>query len=212
MKNKVRRIAAVLAAVLLLTALPGAACHKSPFSDATQKPPVTWPVYSAQGIRFRFEAGFTAADWAGLSDDLGYQLGLLGASSHLTTLAYFVSPERDKGTHDYLHFACYRLDAPMTDEQLMGLMDPLNRLDMELNQGQLSAECVQNARIRLYGSVTALTYALRLTRGEVSCVQQFALVPCGTLLYQISYSDFTTASDSAALEQLLSSLTLPEGE
>ncbi len=197
--------------LLLLLALLFAlsACSGAEYSDATERVPNNWAGYSADELSFRFEAGFTAVPLNDLVETLAYSIGVLGDTNRLTILGHFQSPLRDKGTVDYLTLGGYHLDRVITGQDLEAFMDEINELGTKLSEGQMSAVLLQNARIRLYGSATALTYSLKLVRGEVSCVMQVALVPNGNELYQILYSDFSTGKDNAYLERCLSSLSFP---
>lgn len=74
----------------------------------------------------------------------------------------------------------------------------------------MDAEIVQKARIRRYGSVDALTLSYQVGYGQAACVIQIGLVPRGTRIYQVAYSNFTTVKDDNTLERLLTSLTFTD--
>lgn len=200
----VRIITMMLAVCFLFTGCGG-------YTDASVEPPSNWATYDLGSVSFKFYAGWSPDDTSGLVSQIDANMLSLGGSNDLMVLASYISPIGEQGTYNYLTVSYYTLGSSITGEDLESIMDPLNALSKTLKTNMaLSAEIKQNARIRHYGEYDALTMAYQVGYGETECLIQTALVPVGRILFQISYSDFTTVQDDQTIEQLLTSISFDE--
>ncbi len=200
---------ALFLCILCFMVLTGASC-KGGYTDASDNPPANWAPYSVQDLSFRFPAGWSAVSWEAVTDKLQENMNLLGEENKLALYGYFASPVGDRGTIDYLSFAYMEMKSEVTASELEAIMDELSTLSKSMKSFSVDAEIVQKARIRRYGSVDALTLSYQVGYGQAACVIQIGLVPRGTRIYQVAYSNFTTVKDDNTLERLLTSLTFSD--
>lgn len=194
----------LLAGAMMLLTLP--ACEKDPYTNRSVAVPAEWPRYRVTPFTYHFEAGFTEAAQDSLAAAMLFELTDIAAQDKMNVLAYLQSPERDIGTRDLLCISCYETVTPFSEDDLLSLADQINDMDLTLSGGQLEAVLERGASLDRYGVVHALTFSLILSHGEVNVCLQYGLFARGTVLYQIVYSDFTTAADNDYLEKLLSSI------
>ncbi len=200
----VRLIVALMAVVLLLTGCGG-------YTDASVKVPASWGTYEADPLSFRFEAGWNEDDADSMAQSINSGTSLFGFKTTAQVMKVLASPTREQGTVDYLTISCYTTGDTVTAEDLEAAMEDLNGMTRTIkNQAGLYADVEQNARIRHYGSVDALTVAYRISNDETTCLIQLALVPHDEFIFQIACCDFTQQQDDDSLEALLTSLTINE--
>ncbi len=208
----------LLAALVLLTG-----CHRgsSEYEDASVTVPSTYVSYTLDAVSFRFEAGWQASSpdtvTASQSDFLS-QLGLDGA---LAITGQMQSASTDKGTINYIDVGYFQTDHDTSAKELEGIMENINEIGGSLEKLDISSDQLQKSRIRCYGSdqTEALTFCYQLdskvdssdlTAQPVSCVIQGALIPHGSRVYVLLYSDFTSGRDDSSLEEMLTSLTFTD--
>ncbi len=201
MKRRVRLMAVWMLCVLLI------GCRG--YTDASVAIPTGWAAYAAGPLDFQFEAGWTEADADVIGEGIAGGVSIFDDASSAVLIQAYESPTREQGTHDYLVLSVYTMDRPTTAEDLESLMDPLNAMSRSIkNQAGLATEIEQNARIRHYGGIDALSICCRLENDQVQSMIQLALIPDGTQVYQIAYCDFTRIKDDSTLEAILSSLEI----
>ena len=199
-KNKTLLLLLIL--VLLLTGCRG-------YTDASVKIPAGWTEYQCGPLSFQFEAGWRESDVASMQEGLEIGAGIFAGAATAKVLNAWQSQVREQGTVDYLLITCYTMDKTITASDLEDVMDDLNGMARTIkNQAGLVTEVEQNARIRHYGSVDALTICYELQGEEAGSMIQLALVPKDKYCFQIAYCDFTTMMDDTTLEAILSSLTI----
>ena len=199
----------ILAILLILTICLMTGCGG--YTDASVKVPASWGEYEAEPLSFRFEAGWHEEDADDMVQSINSGTGLFGLKTTAQVMKVLVSPTREQGTIDYLTISCYTIGQDVTAEDLETVMDDLNGMSRPIkNQAGLYADVEQNARIRHYGQVDALTVAYKLSNDETTCVIQLALIPYDQLIFQIACCDFTQQQDDDSLEAILTSLTINE--
>ena len=205
---RLRRITRLLCA-LVFAALVCAGCGGG-YTNASEEPPANWAPYSLRDVSFRFPAGWSAASWEGFTDKLQENMNLLGEENKLALCGYFAGPVGDRGTTDYLSLANMEMKGEVEASDLETVMEELSTLSKSMKTLSVDAEIIQKARIRHYGNVDALTLAYQVGYGQAACVIQIGLVPHGSRIYQIAYSNFTTVKDDKNLEMLLTSLVFAD--
>ncbi len=195
-----RFLTATCAVILLLTG-----CG-SDYSDGSVDVPVNWAEYTIENMEFRFEAGWKSGNWDGVQSDADTQAQTIGTSNNLALFGRLVSPTSARDTVDYLDFGYWDLGRQVETSELEALMEPLNDLLLVINKTGIESNDLQPSRIRFYGEVEALTCSYVMEKERVECVMQMALIPHGTRVYFITYSDFASGEDNSMLEQLLSTL------
>ena len=204
-----RRIAGLKRFSLLLLALLLILSGCSSYADASVDVPETWAKYSVDLLTFKFEAGYTELDPETCDSWVESTAELFADSATVVTLALYESPIREQGTVDYLIVSCYRMAEETEAETLEDIMDDLNAMQRTVkNQTGVSASIEQNAKIRIYGEVEALTISYELESDLAQCMLQIGLVPDGDLMYQFAYADFTKVVDDSTVEEILSSLSI----
>lgn len=199
---KYKQLVALICTLLLM--LTGC----SDYSDASVDVPSNWASYAVGDLQFRFEAGWKSSSWDPLQTDMDTQVQTLQTSNNLAIFGRLVSPAADKGTINYVDLGYWDTGRAFEIVEMEDMMEDLNDLVVPLKKLGMTSEDVQRSRIRTYGSdITALTLSYTITKEEVSCLMQIALVPHGSRVYMISYADFSTGTDSDVLEKLLSSLS-----
>ena len=200
---------AVLAVLLILLICLTTGCGG--YTDASVKVPASWGEYTADLLTFNFEAGWHEEDADEMVQSINSGTGLFGIKTTAQVVKALASPTREQGTTDYLIISCYTIGQDVTAEDLETVMDDLNGMSRPIkNQAGLYADVEQNARIRHYGEVDALTVAYKLSNDETTSVIQLALIPYDQLIFQIAYCDFTQQQDDDSLEAILTSLTINE--
>lgn len=180
----------------------------SGYSDASVDVPTNWANYTVGDLQFRFEAGWKSGNWDPLQADMDVQVQTLGAGNNLAIFGRLVAPAADKGTVNYVDLGYWDTGRNFEATEMESLMEELNDLVVPLKKLGLTSEDEQSSRIRVYGEdITALTLSYRITKDQVECLIQVALVPHGTRVYMISYADFSTNKENEMLERLLSSLS-----
>lgn len=196
-----RRLTAVICLiVVILTGCGG-------YSDASVDVPSTWAQYTIDDLQFRFKAGWKSGNWDPVQTEMDTQTNALGTGNQLAIFGRLVSPSADKGTVDYIDFGYWDTGREYDAMEMEELMEDLNNLIIPFKRMGITSQDGQSSRIRIYGEeITALTLSYKLNKDYVNCVVQIALVPHGTRIYMIAYSDFSTGTDDDTLEQLLTSL------
>ena len=181
------------------------------YTDASVKVPASWGEYEAEPLTFKYEAGWHEEDADDMTASINSGTGLFGLKTTAQIVKVLASPTREQGTVDYLTISCYTMGQDVTAEDLEGIMDDLNDMSRAIkNQAGLYADVAQNARIRHYGEVDALTVAYKISNDETTCMFQMALIPYEQLIFQIACCDFTQQEDNDDLEAILTSLTINE--
>ena len=193
-----------LGLIFLLTGCGG-------YTDASVRIPSGWGEYTAAPLTFKFEAGWHEEDADAMAQSINSGTGLFGLKTTAQVMKVLASPTREQGTVDYLTVSCYTTGQDVTAEDLEAAMDDLNGMSRTIkNQAGLYADVEQNARIRHYGDVDALTIAYRLSNDETTCMIQLALIPYEQYIFQIAFCDFTQQEDNDYLEAILTSLIINE--
>lgn len=196
----------MILALCILLAVTMTGCRG--YTDASVQIPSGWAEYTAGDLTFRFEAGWKEADAATLQEGISGGVSIFADQTESSMIRAFQSPSREQGTVDYLFISRYEMREKTTAEDLEQIMDPLNSVARTIkNEAGLVTEIEQNARIRHYGSVDALTVCYSLSNEQSGYLVQLALVPEETTVYQIAYCDFTQIKDDSTLEAILSSLS-----
>ncbi len=197
-----RFLTATCAVILLLTG-----CG-SDYSDAQVDVPANWAEYTIENLEFRFEAGWKSGNWDGVLSDADTQAQTIGTNNNLALFGRLVAPTSAQDTINYLDFGYWDIGRQVETSELEALMEPINDLLLEIKKTGIESNDLQASRIRFYGEVEALTCSYVLEKEQVECVMQMALVPHGTRVYFITYSDFASGADNSMLEQLLSTLRI----
>ena len=201
-KNRFLIIISVLVMLFAFTGCRG-------YTDASVSPPKGWGTYTAGPLEFSFQAGWKEAGTDAAAEQIEAGAAIFSEHNQADVVQVLESPKREQGTTDYLIVTCFTMENEVTAEDLEEAMDGLNSMARTIkNTAAIRAEVEQNARIRKYGDVNALTVAYSLENEETKCLIQTGYVPAGTQLYQISYCDFTSLKDDSTLEQILTSLSI----
>ena len=182
-------------------------CSRSDYSDASVDVPSNWAEYTIENMEFRFEAGWKSGNWDGVQNDMDIQAQTIGTNNNLALFGRLVSPTSAQDTTNYLDFGYWDLGRQFETSEMEALMEPINDLLLAIKKTGIESNDLQTSRIRFYGEVEALTCCYVLEKDKVECVMQIALIPHGTRVYMIAYSDFASGEDNSVLEQLLSTLS-----
>ena len=217
-RNKAARsLILLMVLALAMTSLTG--CKKeehSIYSDGTVTVPDTYASYTVEPMTFRFEAGWTSANFDDAQNQMEYLGAGIGVSDNLCIYQRLKSPVYDQGTVNYLDFGYMQIGHTVEMTELEEILENFDQLSSGVKKLELASSQLQNARIRAYGDneIEALTVCYRISASvngyTISCVEQLALIPIGSRIYLILYSDFTNTEDDPCLERLLSSMTITE--
>ena len=202
--------------LVLMTGMLGGCREHSEYPEATVSVPDTYAGYDVDPMHFRFEAGWTSANFDSVQVQMDDMVLTLGINNNICIFYRLKSPVYDQGTVNYLDFGYLQMNHTMKAEDLEGIMEQLDTLQSSIKRMELSSTQLQASRIRCYGKneLEALTFCYKISTSindyTISCVEQVALIPWGTRLYVLIYSDFTTGGDSPALEEVLSTLTIDQ--
>lgn len=214
-KRSVKLLPVIMVLTLMVSLLTG--CKKgSEYSNATVSIPATYAKYNITPLHFRFEAGWHSSEFDTVQDQMDLVVGGLGVTNQLCVFSRLASPPADQGTVNYLDLCYMQMNHEVETVELEDIMGQIDTMGSTIKKTNLGAEQLQRSRIRCYGDdeLEALTFCYKVTTNvngyDINCVEQVALVPWGSRVYIIVYSDFTTGADSQALEQILSSLSITE--
>lgn len=186
------------------------------YSDNTVDVPATYATYSVPPLTFKFEAGWTSANYDSVQDQMDYLSSSVGISPNICLFTRLQSPVADQGTVNYLDFGYFSIGHAVEMKEIEEMMEEMDQLSSGVKKLELSSNQLQSAKIRCYGEdeLEALTVCYKVSTSvndyTISCVEQIALIPSGSRVYVIIYSDFTTGADNSFLEQILSTLSIEE--
>lgn len=211
--------ALLLAVVFVLAAGMLTGCDRkehSEYPDNNVEVPATHAAYSVPPLSFRFEAGWTSANYDSVQDQMDYLSPSVGISPNICIFTRLQSPVTDQGTINYLDFGYFNIGHEVEMKEIQEMMEEMDQLSSGVKKLELSSNQLQSAKIRNYGEdeIEALTVCYKVSTSvndyTLSCVEQIALIPNGTRVYVIIYSDFTTGADNNRLEEILTTLSFEE--
>lgn len=193
----------------------------SAYEDASVTVPSNYVSYTLDQISFRFEAGWKVSSQDAVTASQSDFLNKLGLDQTLAVTGQMQSDSTDKGTVNYIDVGYFQTDHDTSAKELEGIMETINEIGGSLEKLDISSDQLQKSRIRCYGTnqTEALTFCYQLdskvdssdlTAQPVSCVIQGALIPHGSRVYVLLYSDFTSGRDDSSLEEMLTSLTFTD--
>lgn len=197
---------------LLLPALLLSACRtSSDYMNASVSIPDNYAAYQVGEFSFRFEAGWEKQELDSMYSALDTQAALVGITPNLALFGRLAAPPSDQSTVDYVDFGYFELGARAAASELEDIMEAMDTHATLIKEFGLRANQLQKSRIRSYApGIDALTYCYRIIGDRVTTVVQTALIPNGSRVYVIIYSDFTSGEDNNLLERILSSLSFTE--
>ena len=216
MKHMYQRIIVMMLILLSVVSLL-TGCSKeggSDYPDNTVDVPSNYAEYSVPPMNFRYEAGWKSANFDSVQEKMDLLSSSLGINSNICIFMRLQSPAADQGTVNFLDLGYFQMNHEVSMDEMEGIMETMDALSAEVKQLSLSASLVQASKIRSYGEddLEALTFSYRISTSvndfTISCLEQIALIPVGTRIYVIIYSDFTSKEDTEALEQVLSTLQI----